>query len=91
MFDTVRLGNLLDDGIPNSGTATRIDNGWVDRRIDDLVTQPKVDAYMAMPSLFNLLDPMGKTGRSVAYRAGRGTNDDYEELKGKVDNILGVK
>ena len=91
VFDTVRLGNLLDDGIPNSGTATRIDNGWVDRRIDDLVTQPKVDAYMAMPSLFNLLDPMGKTGRSVAYRAGRGTNDDYEELKGKVDNILGVK
>ena len=88
VFDTVRLGNLLDDGIPNSGTATRMDKGLLDAGIDTFIRQPTVEAYMAMPSLFSLFDPMGSMGRAVAHRAGRATNDDYEELKEKVDGLL---
>lgn len=88
VFDTVRLGNLLDDGIPNSGTATRMDKGLLDAGIDRFIRQPTVEAYMAMPSLFNLMDPMGPAGSAVAARAGRATNDDYDELMEKVDSLL---
>jgi hypothetical protein len=91
VFDTVRLGNLLNDGIPNSGTATRMDKGLLDGAIDTFVRGPTVESYMAMPSLFSLFDPMGSMGRSAAYRAGRATSDDTEELQEKVDNILGAK
>jgi hypothetical protein len=34
------------------------------------------------------MDPMGPLGRSVAARAGRATNDDYEELMEKVDSLF---
>lgn len=88
VFDTVRLGNLLDDGIPNSGTATRMDKGLLDASVDKFIREPTVDAYMAMPSLFNLFDPMGTMGRSVAYRAGRATNDDVEEMDEKIRSLL---
>lgn len=88
VFDTVRLGNLLDDGIPNSGTATRMDKSLLDAGIDKFIREPTVDAYMAMPSLFNLFDPMGSMGRSLAYRAGRATNDDIEEMDAKIKGLL---
>ena len=88
VFDTVRLGNLLDDGIPNSGTATRMDKGLLEAGVDKFIREPTVDAYMAMPSLFNLFDPMGSMGRSLAYRAGRATNDDVEEMDEKIRSLL---
>lgn len=92
IFDTVRLGNLLDDGIPNSGTATRLDKGLLYAGVDKLVREPTVGAYMAMPTLFNMFDDtLGKGAKAVTSRAGRTFSDDYEELKEKVDNILDVK
>ena len=92
VFDTVRLGNLLDDGIPNSGTATRMEKGLLDRAIDTFINEPTVGAYMALPSLFNMFeDTLGKGGKAVTSRAGRAVNDDYEELMEKVDNLLGIE
>lgn len=92
VFDTVRLGNMLDDGIPNSGTATRLDKGLLYAGVDKFIREPTVGAYLAMPSLFNMFeDTLGDGAKAVTSRAGRAVNDDYEELKEKVDNILGVK
>lgn len=92
IFDTVRLGNLLDDGIPNSGTATRLDKGLLYAGVDKFIREPTVGAYLAMPTLFNMFeDTLGDGAKAVTSRAGRAVNDDYEELKEKVDNILGIK
>ena len=92
VFDTVRLGNLLDDGIPNSGTATRLDKGLLYAGVDKFIREPTVGAYLAMPSLFNMFeDSLGDGAKAVASRAGRATNDDWEELSAKVNSLLGVK
>ena len=87
VFDAARLGNFLSDGIGNSGTAIREYRGWTDQFVDSTLGRSKVDFYLKNPGLYGLFDPMGELAKATAYRAGRATAVDGEEVE---ENLLGI-
>lgn len=87
VFDAARLGNFLRDGIPNSGTATRQNQGPLEQLIDSTAGQARVDFYLANPGLYGLFDPMGELAKATAYRAGRASSADGED----VESLLGIQ
>jgi hypothetical protein len=86
VFDAARLGTFLSSGIPNSGTATRTQMGWLDELKDATLGQARVDSYLKNPSLYGLFDPMGELAKATAYRGGREASVDGENI----ESLLGI-
>ena len=91
MFDAARLATLLSDGIGNSGTATRMGMSGPEALYDAVVQTRLNDMYLAAPTFYGLMDPMGTMGRKAAHVGGRNFAMDLEESVESVNNLLGIK